>query len=194
MLNPQPQPPDIELRQAVNPRRREGDALAVIRSAVHLLDSKIVAIHGLRKELTEERRLWISLRGQLRTGRWGHYKGKNITKHRRDVDERIHDTADLAALNLDSEFYKMPGVHRAIYKELYDEPEAQRLANWKNYLAMLLAHSRGMHEKTILSGLSTIAVRDAHFAKLPPEMQEQIKQDYPKSYSSTTLDYSTPVW
>jgi hypothetical protein len=163
--------------------QKKAEEHKAIRSAVHTLDTKIIAIDSLSAVLSEDRSLLGRLYRALLPSTRVHFKAKNLSKYREILDERIHDTTDLAAKNLSWDAFALPGIHRAIYNNLYNQPHKQRVANAKGYVTLLGKHCRAKHEKTLLSRHATVQVRDEHMEMLPERMQEVIQEEYSPAYS-----------
>ena len=97
----------------------------------------------------------------------------------------VHITVDLAAYNntFVEEGSSLPGVHRAVHNNLYAGSEADRKANWAEYIVMLGRHTRAMIDKAGVTLVAARSVRDKELADLPDYMQEKVKLDYPEAYA-----------
>lgn len=164
-------------------KRKEEDEQRTIRSAVHALDSKIVAMDSLRKVLDEDRHFLLRMRRAIKPNSRIHFKAKNLSRYRKELDERIHDTTDLASKNMDWSPFLLVSIHRAIYNNIYNQPHQRRISNIRGYIEMLGRHCRAKQEKTILSRHATVAVRDEHMELLPERMQAVIREEYSAAYS-----------
>jgi hypothetical protein len=100
-------------------------------------------MNGLKRKLEHRREVLASLQLDL-SGTWPHYKGKNLEARREEVDQAIHETAEVAAVNMEWDNVAFQGLHRAIKMHLYrsDVNPAHRLARWHQYMTMVDRHTR----------------------------------------------------
>ncbi|MDL2341643.1 MAG: hypothetical protein QFB87_01005 [Patescibacteria group bacterium] len=128
--------------RAGNPDRDETEH-ATNRSAAHALEAKLVGTDVLLQQWQERRRVLASLAIDL-GGTWPHYKAKNLELRRVEVDQAIHQTAEVAAVNRpDWDNQVVQGIHRAIKVHLYrtDTSAEHRIARWLGYMKLVDRHT-----------------------------------------------------
>jgi hypothetical protein len=136
----------------VNDNRDEVDE-KVRRSVIHALDSKVKSISKLSIDLGTERTALLSLYRDLNYSWQAHHKVRNLAKLRIFADEKIHETAELATINLEMDTVAIKGLHRAIKKNLYggNRSHARTAFNWQRYIKMVGTHTKAKLEKADIS-------------------------------------------
>jgi len=109
------------------------------RSAGHVLEDKIVAMGALSMELTADQDFLRKMRGEVGNSWIAHYKSKNLERHRVRTDEMIHDTADIAAINLNPGSTEIKRLHDEIKKLLYggNHSHAEIAQIWHEYITLV---------------------------------------------------------
>lgn len=108
------------------------------RSAGHTLEGYIKKMNGLQNGLFDERNMLRSLFKDLTTPAWqAHYKARNLDKKRKQADEKIHKTAEVASINLNLGNTAIEGLHKAIKFNLYGHlTQDQLVESWLRYIVM----------------------------------------------------------
>jgi len=109
------------------------------RSAGHVLEDKIVAMGALSMELTADQDFLRKMRTEVGNSWIAHYKSKNLERHRVRTDEMIHDTADIAAINLNPGSTEIKRLHDEIKKLLYggNHSHAEIAQIWHEYITLV---------------------------------------------------------
>lgn len=170
-------PQDLARQMMANTRRaRRGDPdrdeteHAAHRAAGHALEAQIVASRGLAAQMLERRQLMASLAKDL-SGTWPHYKGQNLELKRAELDRVIHETAEVAAVNMpDMDNLAVQGLHRAIRLHLYrpDISLPHRRARWTGYMQLVARHSRAKQQ--VAEQKADFATRE--FRKYQPYLED----------------------
>ena len=119
------------------------------RSAGHALIAKMDSQKRLGATYNSERGayrdVYLDLFQPVRT----RYKAKNIEKRRALVDEKIHETAEVASLTFNLDTVVLSGIHRAIKKNLYsgNKSSSELAAQWIKYIKLLDKYSMAKLEK-----------------------------------------------
>jgi len=154
---------------AGNPDRDE-TAQKIQRSPGWALKNKIAAVDAVQVQWQHRRQLLASLAIDL-GGTYPHYKGKNLELRRAEIDQVIHQTAEVAAYNqVGWNNAIVEGVHRAIKLHLYrtDTTVEARIFRWLSYMKMVDRHTRAKSQ----------TVTDAHkftiteFQKYKPYLED----------------------
>ena len=118
---------------------REETTDAAMRSAGHTLISKMDSQMKLRAHLVDDVTDLRVIYKDIISPRATRYYAKNLDKKRVVADERIHETAEVAMINLpDISNAAVTGLHKTLRKHLYDGNYSanERAYNWMRYLAM----------------------------------------------------------
>jgi len=120
-----------------------------MRSGGHALISKMDSQKRLARDYLADLADFRALYGDLMKPIAARYKVKNIEPKRALADERIHDAVEVAAIHLELKNAAVNGLHRVIRKKLYsgNYSEAERRANWKQYLTIPGLHTRAKLHK-----------------------------------------------
>lgn len=120
---------------AGNPDRDEADEV-VGRSGGHALERYLGGMETVQERLVSERQVLRSLLKDLISPAWqAHYKGRNLEKRREETDDKIHEAAEIATVNLNLGNTAINGLHAAIRYNLYGQaPEDQQTNWWKRYI------------------------------------------------------------
>ena len=156
---------------AGNPDRDDA-GLKIQRSAGHALETKIEATDALLLAWQERRRLLASLAIDL-GGTYPHYKGRNLELRRVEIDQAIHQTAEVAAVNRPDWNNKIvEGVHRAIKVHLYrtDTTVEARIFRWVSYMKLVDRHTRAKSQ--IATEAQKFTVRE--FQKYKPYLEDAL--------------------
>ncbi|HSW85314.1 MAG TPA: hypothetical protein VLF79_01705 [Candidatus Saccharimonadales bacterium] len=116
------------------------------------LSKKIGAQTRLVKQLASERKDAISLHRAVDKQN-NRYKAKNLERRRAEADEKFHETAELASLNLGLDRITVNGLHRAIRARLYagNYSHDEFTNNWLGYIVMIGRHNAAKMYKLQLS-------------------------------------------
>lgn len=145
-------------RMVPRPRGNYVDSPEVVagraKAASGRLAAKVRNLDSIEKRLREERKLSESLHHNLNPQYRPRYKVKNLEKVRAQLDERIHETAELATLNLNLGTAAVTGLHRAIHYNLYGYWQSTTLdARWRAYNAMVGSHATARIDRVVTARL-----------------------------------------
>lgn len=109
------------------------------RSAGHVLTQKIAAMTALSGTLEGHREFLRKMHKELDSSWIAHYMSKNLEKHRVRIDEMIHDTADVATVNLNYGSDGIARLHNGIKKKLYggNRTHAEISEQWQAYIQLV---------------------------------------------------------
>jgi hypothetical protein len=114
-----------------NPNREHRDE----RVSLHVVETMVKSmakLEELDKELIYKRALLYSMNRDARLIWRTSYLGKNLDKKRREADEIIHDTIELAAINLGYDTQQVNAAHRADFSNRYRRGSSSDLAQaWR---------------------------------------------------------------
>lgn len=134
---------------------RQGSGRASMRSAGHALIQKRHSQAQLGRRLNSELAVMVRLAVDLRTTLRSRFKLKNLEPMRVLADEKIHETVEVACLNLPESSSKnqmIEGRHVAVFEELYgDMSSNKRAQNWVTYLGLTCLHTYAKLYKLRLS-------------------------------------------
>jgi len=116
--------------------REEADQI-VGRSGVHTLENYIDKMSRVQAGILNERDNLRKLRRDLTVPIWqSRLNARKIDANRADLDEKIHEYAELASLSLNVGTLSVRGIHKAIKKKLYQGSETEILQAWRIYISM----------------------------------------------------------
>jgi hypothetical protein len=109
------------------------------RSAGHVLAQKMAAMAALSGTLDVDRDFLRKMYKELDSSWIAHYMSKNLERHRVRADEMIHDTADVAAINMNYGSQGVARLHNGIKKRLYggNRSHAQISEQWQSYIELV---------------------------------------------------------
>lgn len=125
--------------------RDERHATAM-RAAGHVLDERLTKLNGFRARLIMREHTLSRLMSEVVQTEhpWiAHWKAGNLEAARAMADQAIHETAEVATVNLGWNHAAVEGMHRAITTVLYrpDQNLGLMRAGWRAYLKMVLDHT-----------------------------------------------------
>lgn len=114
------------------------------RSAGHVLETQITRLTRYAATMSEKRLRLLSLVRDIDPPLGVvHYKAKNLEIVRNEVDEAIHETAEVATINLNFDTTAVRGLHKVIRYNLYGSSDQERrMAYWRRYIVMTGKHTR----------------------------------------------------
>ena len=116
--------------------REEADQI-VGRSGVHTLENYIDKMSRAQDGILAERDNLRKLRRDLVVPVWqSRLNARKIDASRADLDEKIHEYAELASISLNAGTFSVRGMHKAIKRKLYRGSEAEILQTWRIYISM----------------------------------------------------------
>jgi hypothetical protein len=112
------------------------------RSAGHVLTEKMAAMAALSGTLEGRQAFLRKMYKELRSPWIAHYMSKNLERHRGSVDEMIHDTADLATVNLNLCSEALKRMHVGVKKKLYggNRTHDEISKEWQAYITLVGRH------------------------------------------------------
>lgn len=124
-----------------NPNRDEADE-TVGRSGGHILENYIGKMEVVENRIVDERKMLRSLFRDLASPVWqAHYKARNLEKRRETTDEKIHETSEIATINLNLGTDSIKALHNAIKYNLYGHnTHDEQVAWWKSYIALVMRY------------------------------------------------------
>jgi hypothetical protein len=124
-----------------------------MRSAGHTLIAKRDAQGRLLNVLGSEREDYKALYRDLITPFRTRYKAKNLEKKRALLDEKVHETIEVASVFLELDDPALAGLHKATRKNLYNGnySSSEFAYNWVRSLIMVGLHNAAKAYKLRLS-------------------------------------------
>jgi hypothetical protein len=125
-----------------------------MRSVGHALQAKVHSQKRICEVYLQEVDIYTRLFRDLRRPPLStRYKIKNLDRYRGHTDERIHEAAETAAINLDMRTTAIHGMHKAIKSNLYtgNHSVAEFSEQWQKYLVMIGKYTRARLLKVQLS-------------------------------------------
>jgi len=109
------------------------------RSAAHVLAGKIAGMARFKAELLSDQKMLRGLYRDLGSSWIGHYKVKNLERHRVATDEKIHEAAEVSSINWNFGTGAVKGLHKAIKRNLYggNKTHAEIARTWRDYITMV---------------------------------------------------------
>lgn len=120
-----------------------------MHGAAEALNGKLLSMTRLHDHLEARRTMLRSLGNDLQSTWTAHFKAKNLDKRREEADQAIHETAEVACVNLGLDTVAIEGLHRAIKLHLYrqDENPVLQRVRWQQYIVMTGRHTRAKQER-----------------------------------------------
>lgn len=116
------------------------------------LDNYHGGLDKLEGELVQENEFLKKMLKQASSSWAAQYKAKNLDKHRKRVDEAIHDTVDLACINLNIGNFTINALHASVVRNLYRQGSRKDIMNqWQRYIVWLGRYGNAKRGKVIQS-------------------------------------------
>ena len=107
------------------------------RSAAHAMRSKIISLDQLEEEIVQERIVLGKVYRQTKSTWGAQYKAKNLDRDRKQADELIHETAEIAGTTFNLGTVAMSALHRAITSNMYRRGSRTDLNHhWAQYVEL----------------------------------------------------------
>jgi len=148
---------------------REATTEASLRASGHILEDKLAGLEKLDAKLVVERALLLSIYRDARLIWRTAYLGKNLEAKRKQADELIQQTVEVAANSLNYGSFDTDSVHRAIFKRLYVNGSSAELANsWRSltkWVAFYVNAKRGKVNQSMNGCTRLLRVYQPHLDK-----------------------------
>lgn len=144
---------------------REDDEAKSMRAAGHVLQGKIDAMDGLTTRLNEDNKSLLQLYRHLKAPQIYRIRTRILEPERAKRVEKVHETAELAAMTLQLDNRVIAGIHKAIKRKIYNGnySSSERTANLINYFVMVGAHNTAKMSKISISRQSSQAEYDKEY-------------------------------
>lgn len=125
------------------------------RSAAHALETQSTKLSRYIATMADKRLKLLSLLKDIDPPHGVvHFKAKNLERVRKNTDEAIHETAEVASINLNFDTTAIKGLHNVIRYNLYGTNQARRMQYWRRYVVMTGRHTKA---KIVAAGNSQTA-------------------------------------
>ncbi len=113
------------------------------RGAGEALKTKIFNLGSLSTKLANRNLLLDSLSTDMSSEWQAHYKARNLESRREEVDQIIHETAEVSSYNMEWGDAAVSGLHKAIKFHLYrkDDHPQHRRTRWLEYMKVVRQHT-----------------------------------------------------